>query len=82
MVGNSSYFSTGGPGKGMHSRATKNLLNRLSFVQGADCISNIFSDCGLFGLKLTGPSEEANNLIDACVKELLLLTKPISPIEL
>ncbi len=54
MLGNSSYFSTGGPGKGMHCRTTKNLLNKLYFVQGADSISNVFTDGGMFALKVSG----------------------------
>jgi len=28
ILGSSSSFSTGGPGKGMHSRCTTNLMNR------------------------------------------------------
>jgi len=28
LLGNASSFSSGGPGKGMHSRCTKNLLNK------------------------------------------------------
>ncbi|KAL4450306.1 hypothetical protein ABPG74_009012 [Tetrahymena malaccensis] len=82
IIGNSSYFSTGGPGKGMHSRATKNLLNRLSYVQGADCICNVFTDSGFFGLKLTGTNESINELVQSCIRELHLLQMPISPIEL
>ena len=62
-------FSTGGPGKGMHSRTTKNrinfflkinfffkysVLNGISFVQSAGCVNHHFSDSGLFGLKISG----------------------------
>lgn len=60
LMGSSASFSTGGPGKGMHSRATKNLLNRLSFVDSANSICTNFSDAGIFGLMLGGP---ANNVI-------------------
>lgn len=42
MLGNSSSFSQGGPGKGMHSRTTKNLLNSKFFVESAAAISNVF----------------------------------------
>lgn len=32
LVGSASSFSSGGPGKGMHSRSTKNLLNKIGCV--------------------------------------------------
>ena len=63
LMGSSASFSTGGPGKGMHSRATKHLLNRLSFVDSANALCTCFSDSGLFGLILSGPSNSVN-LID------------------
>lgn len=56
LLGSSASFSTGGPGKGMHSRATKHLLNRLSYVDSANALCTCFSDSGLFGLILSGPS--------------------------
>lgn len=60
LVGSSSSFSTGGPGKGMWARATKNLLNKHSFVDAASCLNFTFSDSGLFGLSVTGPSSHVN----------------------
>lgn len=56
LLGSSSSFSTGGPGKGMHARTTKNLLNKLHYVDSANAINFNFSDTGLFGLAVTGPS--------------------------
>jgi hypothetical protein len=32
IMGSASSFSSGGPGKGMHSRCTKNLLNSIPCV--------------------------------------------------
>lgn len=56
LLGNASSFSTGGPGKGMHSRTTKNLLNKLHFVDSAQALNFNFSDSGLFGLTVSGPA--------------------------
>lgn len=53
-MGNSSSFSTGGPGKGMHSRTSKNLLNRLFYIESASTINHHFSDAGVFGIKVSG----------------------------
>ena len=54
ILGNSSSFSSGGPGKGMHARTTKNLLNNCYFINSAGCINSLFTDSGLFGLEATG----------------------------
>jgi mitochondrial-processing peptidase subunit alpha len=32
ILGTASSFSSGGPGKGMHSRCTKNLMNKIACV--------------------------------------------------
>jgi len=82
LMGSSASFSTGGPGKGMHSRATKHLLNRLSFVDSANSLCTCFSDSGLFGLILSGPSNSSVDLLRALTNELKLLSQPINPIEL
>ena len=54
LLGSSSSFSTGGPGKGMHARTTKNLLNKLHYVDSAQAVNFNFSDSGLFGLQISG----------------------------
>lgn len=82
LMGSSASFSTGGPGKGMHSRATKNLLNRLSFVDAANAVCTNFTDSGIFGLILSGPSSNTNDLLRAIINEIKGLAKPIPPIEL
>ncbi|EGR32914.1 peptidase m16 inactive domain protein [Ichthyophthirius multifiliis] len=81
LLGNSSYFSTGGPGKGMHCRTTKNLLNKFYYIQGADSISNIFTDGGLFALKVSGFPQNEKQLLNSCINEIKLLTQPINDIE-
>jgi len=82
LLGSSASFSTGGPGKGMHSRATKHLLNRLSYVDSANALCTCFSDSGLFGLILSGPSNSSVDLLRSLTNELKLLSQPIHHIEL
>jgi predicted Zn-dependent peptidase len=77
LLGSSSSFSTGGPGKGMHARTTKNLLNKLHYVDSANAINFNFSDSGLFGLSVNGPSSNSNDLLNALVGELKGLTDKI-----
>ena len=54
-MGSTASFSTGGPGKGMHSRTSQLMLNRYHYFYSADCYVKHFSDNGLFGLKTSGP---------------------------
>ena len=42
LLGTASSFSSGGPGKGMHSRCTKNLLNKEMCIDSASYIMNHF----------------------------------------
>jgi len=37
IIGNTSSFSTGGPGKGMHSRTSMDMMNRYYYFNSADC---------------------------------------------
>ena len=53
-MGSSSSFSTGGPGKGMHSRCTKNLMNRTHCLESVSNQNDLFSDSGIFGLVALG----------------------------
>ena len=55
LLGSASSFSSGGPGKGMHSRCTKHLLNRVACVEKASFINEHYEDTGLFGLTVGGP---------------------------
>jgi processing peptidase subunit alpha len=54
MMGTASSFSSGGPGKGMHSRCTRNLLNLVEAVEKASYINEHFDEHGLFGLSIGG----------------------------
>lgn len=60
LLGSASSFSSGGPGKGMHSRCTRNLLNSVQSVEKASYINEHFDDYGLFGLTVGGPSEQVS----------------------
>jgi processing peptidase subunit alpha len=55
ILGSASSFSSGGPGKGMHSRCTKNLLNAIPCVEKTACINEHYQKHGLFGLTVGGP---------------------------
>ena len=73
LLGSASSFSSGGPGKGMHSRCTKNMLNREACIESASYILAHYEHFGLFGLTASGPNESASEVIEVALRELLLL---------
>lgn len=73
LIGSANQFSEGGPGKGMYSRAFRNLLGQNDFIHSVSCINNTFSDSGIFGITLEGPNEYSYDLLLAIIKELCLL---------
>lgn len=51
LLGGGSSFSAGGPGKGMHSRLYRAVLNQYYWMESAECVAQSFSNTGLFGIK-------------------------------
>jgi len=84
LLGQSSSFSTGGPGKGMHSRTTKNLLNnpKHPYIDSANALNFHFSDAGIFGLSITGAAGNGSEILRALVNELRGLAHTIPAEEL
>lgn len=63
ILGSASSFSSGGPGKGMYSRCTNNLLNKVYCVEKANFINEHYTDSGIFGLTVGGPEDLAHDII-------------------
>lgn len=82
LIGSATAFSSGGPGKGMHSRAVTNLLSKHNFVDGASALNSHFTDSGLFGMTIEGPGSHAQELMSLVVEELNQLKNPIDEVEL
>lgn len=77
LLGSASAFSSGGPGKGMHSRAVTNLMQKHSCVDGASAFNSHFTDSGLFGMTIEGPGAQSDELSKLLVSELNGLREPI-----
>lgn len=82
LIGNATSFSSGGPGKGMHSRAITNLMQRYNFVDGVSSINTHFSDSGIFGLTIEGPGSHSQDLLAVLLEELNRLKERIPDEEL
>ena len=50
LLGGGGSFSTGGPGKGMHSRLFTQVLNRQGWIESCIGFNNVYADSGLFGI--------------------------------
>lgn len=55
LLGGGSDFSSGGPGKGMHSRLYRNVLTRNGWINNCTVYNNTFEDTGLFGILMSTP---------------------------
>ena len=49
LLGGGGSFSTGGPGKGMHSRLYTRVLNQLPWVHNCTAFNSIYNSTGLVG---------------------------------
>lgn len=81
LIGSATAFSSGGPGKGMHTRAV-NAMQRNNFVDGVSGVNTHFSDSGLFGITIEGPGSHSQDLYGVLTEELNSLRQPIDEIEL
>jgi predicted Zn-dependent peptidase len=82
LIGSATSFSSGGPGKGMYCRAITNLMQKYNFIDGASSINSHFTDSGLFGMSIEGPSSHSQELMSVLLEELNRLKEPISDEEL
>jgi len=58
------------------------LLNKHHFLDNAESVNINFTDSGLFGLRLTGSSDHAKDVLNHNIAELKRLTQPINADEL
>lgn len=82
LIGSATSFSSGGPGKGMYCRAITNMMQKYNFIDGASSINSHFTDSGLFGMSIEGPSSHSQELMSVLLEELNRLKEPISDEEL
>ena len=75
LLGGGGSYSTGGPGKGMHSRLYLDVLNTKHYVDHCLAFNSVSSDAGLFGLTLSGAGKDAPKLIQAAADQMGKLNK-------
>ncbi len=75
LMGGGSSYSSGGPGKGMHSRLYQNVLRKYSDVDSAVAFNSIYSDNSLFGIYASTEAKSIGTLTDVLVSELHGMTQ-------
>jgi len=75
LMGAGASFSSGGPGKGMHSRLYRNVLQGAHHlgISGASYEISMHDEQGFAGVLLSGTSDNASKMADLAVKELIAL---------
>ncbi|KPA84334.1 putative mitochondrial mitochondrial processing peptidase alpha subunit [Leptomonas pyrrhocoris] len=67
LLGGGTSFSSGGPGKGMHTKLFREVLNREPNLHGMECITAWYSDGGLLGLYGSAPHENVKKLLQIMI---------------
>ncbi|XP_024314654.1 ABC transporter D family member 1 [Brachypodium distachyon] len=76
LMGGGGSFSSGGPGKGMHSRLYLRVLTKYHAVQAFSAFSNVYDDSGLFGIYLTTPPDFVGKAVEVAMQELIAIATP------
>ena len=64
LLGGGGSFSSGGPGKGMHSRLYTEVMQQYHFVENCVAFNEQYASGGLFGIYLSGSAEDAPKLVE------------------
>mmetsp|Transcript_19358 Transcript_19358/g.3152 ORF Transcript_19358/g.3152 Transcript_19358/m.3152 type:complete len:171 (+) Transcript_19358:330-842(+) len=75
LVGEGGGFSSGGPGKGMHSRSYTHILAKYPWIESIKAVNTNFTDSGNFGLDIICLNAYTPYAGEAIIKELIDLTK-------
>ena len=75
LLGGGGAFSSGGPGKGMHSRLYTEVMQQYHFVENCVAFNEQHSDGGLFGIYLSGSAQDATKLVDIARSQIAGLNK-------
>jgi processing peptidase subunit alpha len=83
LLGGGSSFSAGGPGKGMHSRLYREVLNSFAWVESCNAFSTQLYDSGLLGISASCAPEHACDLVSLMCSHLVRLAEqPVKDVEL
>jgi processing peptidase subunit alpha len=78
LFGGGDSFSTGGPGKGMHSMLYRDVLVRYGQVRTCVAFNHCYGDTGLFGVFASASDTTAQVLTEVVLTELAIVARGVS----
>lgn len=78
LLGGGTTFSSGGPGKGMHTKIYREVLTREPGVHGMECITAWYSDGGLIGLYGTAEHQHVQRLFKVMLDQSATIAERIT----
>lgn len=82
LLGGGSSFSSGGPGKGMHSRLYTRVLSQYHWAHSCSSFNSTFNDSGLVGIQGSCDPRHVTTLVNVMCSELELVAKAVNRVEL
>jgi processing peptidase subunit alpha len=67
LLGGGTSFSSGGPGKGMHTKLFREVIMREGWLHGVECVSAWYEHSGLIGLYGQAEHEVADKLVNMMI---------------
>ncbi|KAJ9520796.1 hypothetical protein QJQ45_013974, partial [Haematococcus lacustris] len=70
LLGGGNSFSSGGPGKGMHSRLYTRVLNQYYWVHSCTAFNSTYNGSGLVGIQASCDPGHADDMLNVMCREL------------
>ena len=78
LLGGGTSFSSGGPGKGMHTKLFREVINREGWIHGIECVTAWYRDSGLVGLYGQAPHEWNNQLLQTMMAQAATIPERVT----
>jgi processing peptidase subunit alpha len=82
LLGGGSTFSSGGPGKGMHSRLYSRVLNQYPWMHNCMAVTSIYNTTGLVGIFTSAEAPHAEEAVAVMCRELQAVAADVPAVEL
>ncbi|KAG2449781.1 hypothetical protein HYH02_005305 [Chlamydomonas schloesseri] len=82
LLGGGNSFSSGGPGKGMHSRLYTRVLNKYAWVHSCASFNTTFNESGLVGIQASCDPPHVHDMLHVMCHELESVENGTNRIEL
>ncbi|GIL94697.1 hypothetical protein Vretimale_918 [Volvox reticuliferus] len=82
LLGGGNSFSSGGPGKGMHSRLYTRVLNKYGFVHSCASFNSTFNESGMVGIQAASDPNRVAEMLNIMCSELEAVENGTNRVEL